>query len=68
MSEKNGEDFDKKFIKMMIIDHERDIKLFKKALDYKDAEVSAFAKKYLPMIQGHLDKIEVIKAVSKYRE
>lgn len=65
LSEKSGEDFDKKFIKMMIIDHERDIKLFKKAIDYKDKDVSDFAKKYLPMIQIHLDKIEVIKAASK---
>jgi hypothetical protein len=43
---------------MMIIDHERDVKLFEKATEYDDAEVSAFAKANLPIIQSHLDKIE----------
>lgn len=58
---KTGEDFDKKFIKMMILDHERDIKIFKKATEYDDSEISNFAKKYLPLIQSHLDKIKAIK-------
>jgi putative membrane protein len=58
LSEESGEDFDEKFIKMMTIDHERDVKLFEKATEYDDAEVSAFAKANLPIIQSHLDKIE----------
>ncbi|MEO5683659.1 MAG: DUF4142 domain-containing protein [Chitinophagaceae bacterium] len=61
LAEKTGKDFDNKFMKMMIIDHKRDIKDFKKAVDYKDSAVSAFAKKNLPLIQEHLDKIEEIK-------
>ena len=61
LKEKNGKEFDEKFIKMMIIDHERDIKLFEEAAEHRDAEVSAFAKKYLPMIQSHLSKINKIK-------
>lgn len=61
LSEKSGKDFDEKFIKMMIIDHERDIKLFRKAMDYDDKDVVDFAKKYLPMIEGHLARIKAIK-------
>jgi putative membrane protein len=65
LSEKSGQDFDEKFIKMMIIDHERDIKLFKKAIEYPDQVVAAFAKKYLPMIEEHLTRIKSIKAARK---
>ncbi|MEJ7644566.1 MAG: DUF4142 domain-containing protein [Chryseolinea sp.] len=64
LAEKTGDDFDKKFIKMMIKDHERDVKLFKNALDYKDEAVKLFANEYLPMIQSHLDKINEIKTAS----
>ncbi len=60
LAEKDGSDFEKKFIKMMIIDHERDIKMFEDAIDFDDKEVSAFAKKYLPTIKAHLSKIEGI--------
>lgn len=62
LAEKSGNDFDEKFIKMMIIDHERDIKLFEKAVEFDDIQVSAFARKYLPTIQAHLVKIKNIRA------
>jgi len=61
LSEENGREFDKTFIKMMIVDHERDLKLFKKAAQYNDPEISAFAKRYLPMIQSDLAQIKKIK-------
>lgn len=48
LEDKSGSDFDKKFIQRMADGHERDIKLFRKALDSKDADVRAFAEKYLP--------------------
>lgn len=57
-SEKN---FDHKFIKMMRIDHERDIKDFTKATELADKGIADFAVKYLPMIQAHLDKLNAIK-------
>lgn len=57
---KQGKEFDKKFCKMMIIDHKRDVKMFENAIDLNDPEVSAFAKNYLPMIQSHLDSITAI--------
>jgi putative membrane protein len=59
--DKKGEDFDSKFIKMMRIDHERDIRLFTDALHAKDDEIRAFAVKYLPLIQQHLDKLNALK-------
>ncbi len=58
---KQGTDFDSKFIKMMKIDHKRDIKDFKAAKDLKDKEVSMFAGQYLPLIQSHLDKLDALK-------
>jgi putative membrane protein len=61
LSEENGREFDRTFIKMIIADHERDLKLFKKAADYNDPDVSAFAKRYLPLIQADLQKIKKIK-------
>ncbi len=61
LAAKAGEDFDHKFIKMITIDHKRDVRMFTKATEFEDAELSSFAKKYLPMIQGHLDKINAIK-------
>ncbi len=60
LSEKEGKDFDEKFIKMMKIDHERDLKLFEKAKDFDDMETKLFADKYLSLIKSHLDKIIII--------
>ena len=60
LQKKNGVDFDEKFIKMMTIDHERDLKDFKKAMEFEDQRVASFASKYLPMVQSHLDKINQI--------
>ena len=60
LAAKTGSDFDKKFISMMEIDHKRDIKAFDQATGSDDPDVSAFAKKYLPMIQGHLAQLQQI--------
>ena len=61
LSDENGREFDRTFIKMIIADHERDLKIFKKAVEYNDPDVSAFAKRYLPLIQADLQKIKKIK-------
>ncbi|MGK4568480.1 DUF4142 domain-containing protein [Flavobacterium sp. 3HN19-14] len=61
LKEKTGTDFDKKFIKMITIDHKRDVRKFTKAAEFDDAEVSAFATKYLPTIQMHLEGSKKIK-------
>jgi putative membrane protein len=57
----HGEAFDKKFVKMMIIDHKRDIRLLEKASLTGDADMQVFATKYLPVVQSHLDKIKALK-------
>ena len=65
LASKNGKYFDERFIKMMLIDHERDVKLFQKAIECKDRDMRAFAQMYLPMIQSHQEKINAIKKESK---
>lgn len=48
-----GKDFDNYYINMMVEDHISDIALFEGAAKSPDAEVSAFAKKILPVLQKH---------------
>jgi putative membrane protein len=57
----HGKSFDKKFIKMMIIDHKRDIKKLEQAIHSRDADIQIFATKYLPTVQSHLDQIMALK-------
>ena len=64
LRKEEGKEFDQKFIKMMIIDHERDIKLFKKASGYEDMAIKRFIAKYYSKIQLHLDKAETLKKKS----
>jgi putative membrane protein len=61
LKEKSGKDLDKKFMKMICIDHQRDVKIFKKATKSEDLTVAQFASNHLPMIQEHLAKIKEIK-------
>jgi putative membrane protein len=64
LADETGRDFDAKYIKMMTTDQERDIKLFRKAMNSSDADVRVFAQKYLPMIELHLEQIQAIKTGS----
>ncbi|NIJ52261.1 DUF4142 domain-containing protein [Dyadobacter arcticus] len=61
LAKKEGKDFDSKFIKMMRIDHERDLKKFKEATTLNDKSVKQFGDAYIPMIQGHLDQVNALK-------
>ena len=61
LKEVHGTSFDKKFIKMMTIDHKRDVKTFERATRSSDADVQVFATRYLPYIQSHLEKIRELK-------
>ncbi len=60
LAKETGKDFDKKFCKMMIIDHERDVKDFTKAMEIDDKEIQEFAKANLPMIESHLEKAKAL--------
>ena len=57
----SGVEFDKKFVDLMVEDHEEDVKLFKEASDdADDADLKAFAAKQLPVLQKHLERITTI--------
>jgi putative membrane protein len=57
-----GADFDQEFIRMMRIDHRRDIQELKMASHSTDKGVKAFAQKYLPLLQSHLSGLEELPA------
>lgn len=50
---KSAQDLDKDYLKTMVSDHEDAIDLFEKAAKSEDADVAAFARKYLPTLQEH---------------
>ena len=57
----SGAAFDKKYVELMVDDHETDVKLFKEAADdSNDADLKAFAAKTLPTMQKHLERITTI--------
>ncbi len=62
LSKLNGAEFDKEYVKVMVEDHETDVKEFKAQADSgTDADVKAFAAKTLPTLQSHLDMIKGIR-------
>jgi len=67
LTAKNGDEFDKDYISMMVDDHQDDIKLFEKCAknDKEDADVKAFAAKTLPTLYKHLDAAKAIKDKQK---
>ncbi len=57
----SGKSFDDAYVKMMVEDHKEDVGAFQKAADNsQDPGVKRFAAKTLPVLQGHLNKIEKI--------
>lgn len=63
LSKLSGADFDKAYVKDMVMDHQEDVKEFQKeSTKGKDEQVKAFATKTLPILQGHLEKIKGIQA------
>ncbi len=58
-SKKSAKSFDKDYMKQMVSDHEEVVKLFQKeAQNGQDPDVRAFAEKYLPKLQMHLQKAQ----------
>lgn len=51
----SGETFDRRFRRMIIKDHKRDISDFKRASESSDPEIREFAKRVLPMLEDHLE-------------
>ena len=56
----SGKSFDKKFVEVMVSDHERDIVFFEEATQSSDKKISQFAERYLALIEMHLEKIKDI--------
>lgn len=61
LSALDGREFDEKFVRMMIIDHKRDLKMFRKAVKSDDDEISEFAELYIPVLQSHLARAKKLK-------
>lgn len=61
LSEKNGDEFDKAYISIMISDHEEDVKKFADATNrLQEPDLKNYAIKTLPVLQKHLDAINAI--------
>jgi putative membrane protein len=60
LSSKQGVEFDKAYIEMMIMDHEKAIELFKGIGNNTSGVIQKFAEKTLPSLQTHLDEAEKI--------
>lgn len=61
LSKKQGNNFDLSYIKLMVREHERDIRAFKIAGErVTDTTVKAFARRTLPLLQKHLDSARAI--------
>jgi putative membrane protein len=66
LAKKEGADFDKAYMKMMVKDHEDDVKEFEKASkDCEDSDVKAWAAKTLPTLQSHLSMAKEIEGKLK---
>jgi putative membrane protein len=61
LKEKQGIEFDKRFIKRFATNHKYDLREFEKATVSKDRYVRIFARRYLPVVQLHLGEILRIK-------
>ena len=61
LSLKNGTDFDKAYMEMMLEDHKKDVAEFRKAADkLNDTTIKAFAAATLPTLEKHLDSVKSI--------
>lgn len=57
----SAEQFDRAYLQGQLSDHRKTISLFQREINSgRDAEVKAFASKYLPDIQGHTQEIEKV--------
>jgi putative membrane protein len=61
LSKLSGAQFDSAYVKDMMMDHQEDIKEFKKeAQSGTDEQMKSFASQTLPVIEGHLEKLKSI--------
>lgn len=61
LNEKSGHDFDEKFAKMMVTNHEKAVKLMEEAsTDAVDAEIRSWAAGKVPTLKGHLEHAKML--------
>ena len=61
LQKKNGTDFDKAYMNMMLDDHKKDVNKFEKAADKcKDPDLKNFVVQTLPVLRTHLDSAKAI--------
>ena len=61
LTKRTGADFDKAYVKAMVKDHDKDVKLFSdESKNGKDADVKALAGATLPVLQMHQSMIKAI--------
>lgn len=66
LSKKQGADFDKAYMKMMVDDHQDNIDAFEKiAENGTDPDVKTFASQKLPTLRKHLDSAKAINKILK---
>jgi len=58
---RDSKKFEKRFVRMMKIDHRRDVRLFAKAQKYNNPKVKEYASRYLPLIESHLEKSKMLR-------
>ena len=66
LAKSNGKDFDKAYMKAMVIDHEDEIKVFNDASkQLMDPELRGYASKNVLTLKRHLDAVNMIRASMK---
>jgi len=66
LAKKHGRAFDKAYVKMMVDDHQEDIKEFQRAAtEGNDPDIKALAAANIPILQQHLDSAQNLKMAIK---
>ena len=66
LQKKDGKDFDKAYLSMMVDDHKKVISMFEdEAKNGSDADIKAFANSTLPTLRHHLDEAQKCEKMSK---
>jgi len=66
LQKKDGKDFDKAYISMMVDDHKKVISLFEdEAKNGSDADIKAFASSTLPTLRHHLEEAQKCEKMEK---
>jgi putative membrane protein len=61
----SGAEFDKAYMQMMVMDHEKVVKLFQDSNSNTSATIDNYINKYLPKLKMHLDSAKAISASLK---